>query len=363
MNAPSRDLGNGPVGVLGAPLPWAGRLTIDDDIEHYQAVALERGWGDGLPLIPPTPARVEQMLGAQGADAGKSLGRVPPSWREVTLGSVAINAVMAGCLPEWFSVVCAAVAGVLEPTFNLYGIQATTNPVAPLVVLNGPGAAALGFNSQSNAFGTGWRANATVGRALRLVMSNIGDAKPDGNDRATHGFPGKFTFCVAENESANPWQPLHVERGFDAADTTVTVMGTAQFHNIVEFVADDPFDILDALAANLAVPGTNNISYGGEPALALCPEHAQTIARAGLSKAEVKHYLFERARCDLRSSPPAVQQMLRSRRPAWCDLARWPICDRPEDLIIFVCGGAGTHSISLPSFGPTTAITTRVELV
>jgi hypothetical protein len=300
------------------------------------------------------------MLGGLTSRADESLGQMPPSWREATLGAIAVNAVMAGCTPDCFPVVLAAVACVLEPAFNLYGIQATTNPVAPLILLNGPMAPALGFNAESNAFGPGWRPNATVGRALRLVMTNIGDAKPNGSDRATHGFPGKFTFCAAENEPASPWEPLHVERGFDPGESTVTVMGIAQFHNVVEFVADDAFEVLDAIAANLAVPGTNNISYGGEPALAFCPEHAAIVARAGLSKADVKAYLFESARCDLRSSPPAVQAMLRSRRPVWCDLARWPICDSADDLMIFVCGGPGIHSVSLPSFGPTTAITKRL---
>lgn len=339
---------------------YRDRIEVEDDIDAFQAVALQRGWGDGLPVIPPTPERVERMLGELGGRAAESLGGVPPSWREATLGSVAVNAVLAGCTPEYFPTVCAAVAAVLAPEFNLYGIQATTNPVAPLVLINGPMIGKVNFNAQSNAFGTGWRANATVGRALRLVMTNIGDAKPDGSDRATHGFPGKFTFCAAENESASPWEPLHVERGFDAADSTVTVIGVAQFHNIVEFVADDPFDILDTLAANLAVPGTNNVSYGGEPALAICPEHAAAIAASGLSKYQVKQYLFERARCNLRAIPPAAQAMLRSRRPAWCDLARWPICDTADDIMLFVCGGPGTHSVSLPTFGPTTAVTRRI---
>lgn len=339
---------------------WAERIPVGERIEDFQVLAQARGWSDGLPLIPPTPERVEAMLGGRRDRSGESLGRVPPSWREATYGAVAVNAVMAGCTPELFPVVCAAVACIVEPQFNLYGIQATTNPVAPLVLLNGPAAPKLGFNSRSNAFGPGWPANATVGRALRLVMTNVGGAKPDGADRATHGFPGKFTFCAAENEDDSPWEPLHVERGYDLADSTVTVMGTAQFHNIVEFVADDPWDVLDVIAAAMAVVGTNNISYGGEPALALCPEHAATIARAGLSKQDVKAYLFERARCDLRDAPAAVKAMLRSRRPPWCDFARWPICDRADDIIVFVCGGPGTHSVSLPSFGPTTAITKRI---
>lgn len=338
----------------------AERVRIDADPDAFQELAEERGWGDGLPLVPPTADRVSAMLATVDAAPDRSLGAVPPSWREATVEVVAINAVMAGCRPEHFPVVCAAVSGVVDPAFNLYGIQATTNPVAPLVVVNGPVASQLGINAAGNAFGPGWRANATIGRALRLVLSNVGDAKPDGSDRATHGFPGKFTFCVAENEDASPWEPLHVERGFPAAASTVTVMGIAQFHNVVEFVATDARDILDAIAANLAVPGTNNVSYGGEPAFVFCPEHAAAVAAGGFSKRDVKAYLFERARCDLSGAPPAVRDMLRSRRPAWCDLRRWPICDRAEDLQILVVGGPGAHSLSLPSFGPTTAVTREI---
>lgn len=336
-------------------------FRVGSNLEDYQDLVAAKGWGDGLPVVPPTPARVGAMLDAVGHPADLSLGQMPPSRRETTVQAVAVNAVMAGCRPEHFAVVVAAVGAVLDPAFNLYGIQATTNPVAPLVLVNGPVAGELGFNAGSNAFGTGWPANATVGRALRLAMSNIGDAKPDGSDRATHGFPGKFTFCAAENEAASPWPPFHVSRGFEATDSVVTVMGIAQFHNIVEFVATAPEEILAVLAANLAVPGTNNISYGGEPALALCPEHAAILGSGGYDRADIAAYLFEQARCDLSGSPPAVQAMLASRRPSWCRIEDWPICDRAEDLLIFVCGGPGTHSLSLPSFGPTTAISRKVE--
>ena len=336
------------------------RLRVGVSLEDYQELVAARGWGDGLPVVPPTPTRVEAMLGGADIPGDLSLGPMPPSRAETTVQAVAVNAVMAGCSPRLFPFVLAAVDAVLDPAFNLYGIQATTNPVAPLVLVNGPMAGTLGFNSSSNALGTGWPANATVGRALRLAMSNIGDAKSDGSDRATHGFPGKFTFCAAENEAASPWPPFHVLRGFAPEETVVTVMGIAQFHNIVEFVATEPEEILAVLAANLAVPGTNNISYGGEPALALCPEHAQILGC--YSRTEVADYLFRHARCDLRESPPAVQAMLRSRRPAWCEIADWPICDRAEDLLIFVCGGPGTHSLSLPSFGPTSAISRKVQV-
>lgn len=339
----------------------APTFQVGPTLEDYQDLVAAKGWGDGLPVVPPTPARVQALLDAVAQAPDLSLGQMPPSRRETTVRAVAVNAVMAGCRPEHFAVVLAAVRAILDPAFNLYGIQATTNPVAPLVLVNGPIAEALGFNAGSNAFGTGWPANATVGRALRLSMSNIGDAKPDGSDRATHGFPGKFTFCAAENEAASPWSPFHVSRGFEPGDDVVTVMGIAQFHNIVEFVATGPDEILAVLAANLAVPGTNNISYGGEPALALCPEHAQILGSGGYSREDVAGYLFTHARCDLSKSPPAVQAMLASRRPDWCEIGDWPICDSAEDLLIFVSGGPGTHSLSLPSFGPTTAISRKVE--
>jgi hypothetical protein len=341
----------------------AQRIAVGDALEDFQELAESRGWGDGLPLVPPTPDRVEAMLGNHAGNADVVLGDVPPSWHGATLEVVAINAVMAGCSPAHFPIVCATVAAVTDPLFNLYGMQATTNPVAPLIVVNGPVRGELGFNGGANAFGIGSRANATVGRALRLVLNNVGDAKPDGHDRATHGFPGKFTFCVAENEEASPWEPLHVARGFDVHASTVTVMGIQAFHNMVEFVSTEATDVLDAVAVNMAVPGLNNISYGGEPAFAFCPEHARIVAGGGFGRADVQRYVFERARCDLRDVPAAVQEMLRSRRPAWCDLAAWPVCDSPEDIIVFVVGGAGTHGVFLPSFGATTAVTRRIDSV
>lgn len=339
----------------------AEMVGVGDAWEDFQALADDRGWGDGLPLVPPTRERVETMLGVESDTRNESLGRVPPSWREATREAVAVNSVMAGCSPDVFPVVCAAVSATLEPSFNLYGIQATTNPVAPLIVVNGPRRDWLRLNGGTNAFGPGWQSNATLGRALRLVHSNIGDAKPWGNDRATHGFPAKFTFCAAENEEMSPWEPLHVERGFAPTDTVVTVMGIQAFHNVVEFIATEPDEILASLAANMAVPGTNNVSYGGEPVLVIAPEHARLIGDGGLTKSDVKRRLFEWARCDLSGVPEPTRDMLRSRRPRWADLANWPICDRAEDLMVLVVGGTGTHAVFLPTFGPTTAVSRVVS--
>ncbi len=337
------------------------RIAVEDSLDAFYALAEERGWGDGFPLVPPTAERVAAMLRFCDRDPQESLGQVPPEWAEATYEKVAVNAVMAGCRPEYFPVVCAAVSGVVDPAFNLYGIQATTNPVAPLVVVNGPVAKALDFNARGNAFGQGWRANATVGRALRLVLLNIGGGKPQTLDRATQGFPGKYSFCVAENEDVSPWEPLHVERGCRREESAVTVMGIQAFHNIIDIVSKTAPDVLTNMAAGMAVWGTNNMTHGGELALALSPEHAAIVAGDGWSKDDARRYLFERARIDMhRVTTAETRELMRPRRPKWVDMANFPVCDRPDEIILLVIGGPGIHGAFLPSFGNTKAITRKL---
>ena len=333
------------------------RFIVEDSLEAFNALAEEQGWGDGLPLVPPTLERVEAMLAYCDRDPGESIGRVAPNWADATYEAVAINAVMAGCRPEYFPVVCAAVEAVVDPAFNLYGIQATTNPVAPFVLVNGPIARELNFNARGNAFGQGWSANATVGRALRLVLLNIGGGKPQTLDRATQGFPAKYTFCAAENESESPWDPYHVERGFGREDSAVTVMGTQAFHNIIDITSRNAVDVLTTMAAGMAVWGTNNMTHGGEPVLVLSPEHAQMCADEGWSKDEVRKFLWERARVDMRKLPESCSVLMQTRRPRWVDMTNYPVCDRPDDIILLVIGGPGIHGVYLPSFGATRAIT------
>jgi hypothetical protein len=184
-----------------------------------------RGWSDGLPIIPPTPDRVQHMLEGTRRGPQSLIGRIPPRWGDATVEKVAVNAVMAGCLPAYMPVLTTAIEAMLAPEFNLYGIQATTHPVAPLLILNGPLARQLDVNNSYNVYGPGWRANATIGRAIRLLLLNVGGGIPGKGDRSTQGSPAKFAFCIAENETRNPWLPLHVERGFDAGTSTVTVWG------------------------------------------------------------------------------------------------------------------------------------------
>ena len=195
--------------------PTTPTVVLDDDVESIYDYFCEQGWTDGLPIIPPTPERVERVLRSHPGDPAEVMGVIPHLKGEATVERIAIAMVMAGCLPEHLPVVAAAVRATMSPRFNIQAVQSTTNAIAPLLILNGPVIDRLGFNARENVFGQGTRANATVGRAMRLILVNIGGADPGKLDRATHGHPGKYSYCVAENEDDSPWEPLHVERGFD----------------------------------------------------------------------------------------------------------------------------------------------------
>ena len=208
-----------PVNEADGPVPnarqqWRCRRTPSLMFQYF----INRGWSDGLPMLPPTQAAIDSMIAASGLNKDDILGVIPPLNGIATVERVAANAVMAGCLPDYFPLVLAAVQGVLQPRFNLDGVQTTTGNVAPLVIVNGPCRNTLQINYSSNVLGQGWRANSTIGRALRLVLSNIGGAAPGIYDKATLGQPAKYTFCIAENEEENPWDPLHVERGLSRGD-------------------------------------------------------------------------------------------------------------------------------------------------
>ncbi len=191
-------------------------LAIADDLDFEDAneALYHAGVTDGLPVIPPTQTRVAKMLTGTTRDPGQSLGTMGPAYGQATIEKIAINAVMAGCQPEYLPVLVAACEALLEYDFNLYGINATTHPVTPMLVVNGPAVERLRINSGYNCMGQGWRANATIARAIRLILVNIVGGTPGSGDRATHGTPTKFSFCLGENELASPWEPLHVRRGF-----------------------------------------------------------------------------------------------------------------------------------------------------
>ena len=207
-------------------------IELIDDYDAVQNLYLERGWSDGLPITPPTPERVAAMLAASNLEPQQVVAQLPPNWGDATVERLAVNAVMAGCLPDYLPVIVAGVSAMSDPAFNLYAVQATTHSCAPLFIVNGPIRAQLGLNSGSGAYGPGWRANAAIGRAVRLALLNIGGGYPGIGDMSTQGAPSKYTYCVAENEEANPWTPLHVERGFAPEQSTVTVLAGEPPHNI-----------------------------------------------------------------------------------------------------------------------------------
>ena len=349
----------------GAAEGTAARHTAPDDLLAFQGFMMERGWGDGLPMIPATPERVAAMLASAGRPAGDLVAILPPRLGRATVERVAVNAVLAGALPEHFPVILAAVEAVAQPAFNLQAIQTTTHPCSPLIIVNGPIAARLGINGAGNALGQGHRANAVIGRALRLVLQNTGGARPGSEDRATQGHPGKYSYCVAENEAASPWEPLSVERGFPAEASTVTVCASESPHNINDHGSSTPEGILTTVAGSVATVGSNNIYLGGEPLVILGPEHAATVSGGGWSKNDFKRALWERAQVPLASFDPSNIERFAVIHPAGFKdrppQTRAPIAREWSDIMIVVAGGAGKHSVFVPTFGATRSVTLRIE--
>jgi hypothetical protein len=359
-----RALTTDAAGIADGAGTGAGDIDAPDDLDGFQAWLMERGWGDGLPAIPPTCTRVAAMLGGTRRKPDQVVAILVPRLGRATVEAIAANAVMAGALPEHLPVILAAVEAVADPSFNLQAVQTTTHPCSPLVIVNGPIAKRLGINAAGNALGQGTRANAVIGRALRLTLQNVGGARPGQEDRATQGHPGKYAYCVAENESASPWEPLSVERGFRGEDSTVTVCGSEGPHNINDHGSSTAEGIVTTVAGTAAIAGSNNIYLGGDPLVVLGPEHAATVASSGWSKDDFKRALWERACVPLgRLSPENIERFATvypegfKDRPA-ATLA--PIARDWRDVMVIVAGGAGKHSVYIPTFGSTRSVTRRI---
>jgi len=318
---------------------------------HYHV----QGWTDGLPIVPPTEGDVREFLRCTDRESREVVAVLPPRQGEATVERIAINAVMAGCRPEYLPVVITAIEALADPAFNLDSIQATTHPVAPLLIVNGPIAREVGINSGYNAFGQGSRANLTIGRAVRLLLMNVGGGLPGTGDRATQGSPAKIAYCVAENEEASPWEPLHVEAGFPADTSTVTAIGCEGPHNIQDHFSYTGFGILKVIAGAMGQAGSNNILAGGHPVLSLGPEHAATIARDGFSKRQVKEFLFEHARFPLARLGEEYREHLIQRGAKDALDTMVPAVRSADNVSVIVVGGAGKHSCWQPTFGDQTA--------
>ena len=349
------DLG----GLLSVP---GAAVECADDFDAVNALVNERGWGDGLPVVPPTAARVQAMLAYCDRAWDEPIAVVAPRYGEATPLRLAANAVMAGCRPEYFPLLALAIEAMCEEPFNLYGLQATTHPCAPLVIVNGPVARELAINSGHNAFGPGTHANATLGRAIRLALLNIGGAVPGVVDMSTLGAPSKYSYLVAENEAASPWEPLHVERGLPAEASAVTVVGAECPHNVNDHESISAEGILTTIAGTMATTGANDIFYTSQPLVVMGPEHARTVAGGGMSKADVRRFLHSHAHLPLsRFSQENIERRFRVTykeryATAGPDAPVYAV-QRAEDILIAVIGGAGKHSAYIPTFGATRAIT------
>lgn len=327
---------------------------IVDAIELLYA----QGWTDGLPVVPPTVEKVQAMIERCGRAATELVAELPPQGGKATVEKIAVNAVMAGCLPEYMPVILTAIEAMMETRFNLRGVQCSTHISTPLLILNGPIVQQLQVNRGHNVFGQGWRANATIGRAVKLALVNLGGAVPGVLDKATFGHPGKYTYCIAENEAASPWEPLHVERGFRPDDSTVTVYPAEAPHNIDNHGSNTARGLLTVVADCMAILGSNHLYLGGECFVVLSPEHAATIAASGWRKHEVRAFLYEQARQPVRLLRVGGMYGTETQRnlwPRWVDHddpeALIPAVRRVEDISLLVAGGAGKHSVFLPGWG------------
>ena len=302
---------------------WNSTQLEIDETEDLIEVCYENGWTDGLPVVPPTPERVERMLGGTDRDPDELIAAVPPKWGRATVEKVAINAVMAGCKPAYLPLILTAVEAMTAEQFNLHGVQVTTSHVGPMLIVNGPVRHQLEINDGFNLFGQGWRANATIGRALRLICTNIGGGLPGELDRSAFGHAGKYTCCIAEKEEASPWEALHVERGLQAGDSAITIFAGAAPQAVNDHGNNTAEGILNTVAHNIAAPGNSS----GETLLVIGVEHAKTIADDGFSRADIRRYIADTTK---RYSE--------------------------EDLLLMVAGGpAGRWTIAVPGWGSPTS--------
>lgn len=344
--------GNGSGTMLQVPL---------DPVQLARDLA-ERNIGDGLPVVPATPERVDAMLGGASRDPDEVMGYMEPGLGRVTPRDIAINGVLAGCAPEHMPVLLAIADALLDREFNLFAIQPTTNPVTPLVIVHGPVATQLGMNAGAGCFGPGNYANAVIGRAVRFMLQNLGGGIAGVTDHATQGWPGKYTFCAAENTEETPWKPFHVQRGLEPGDSAITIFGISSQHSIIDITAKDGYEVLRMVGKGMAAVGTNNLTMGGEALVVLSPEQAAQVADTGLDEETAARVLFEHARIDMTDMPESFKELIDLRRPSWYDENRLPIVDRWEDIQLVVAGGPGIWASYMPSFGTTRAVTRKVDI-
>ncbi|MBI2908799.1 MAG: hypothetical protein HYX92_14245 [Chloroflexi bacterium] len=344
--------------VRSRPVFATESIEVKGSIDAANRLFYGRGWTDGLPIMPPVRSEVEKMLDYTDRDPEEVVAVFEPRRGKATVEKIAINAVMAGCDPEYFPVVLAAVEAMAEPKFNLAGIIATTNPASPLVIINGPVARELKVNSGYGLFGSVMKANATIGRAVRLVVLNIAGGEPGIYDRSTFGQAGKYSFCIAENEDENPWEPLNVELGYGKDVSTVTVFGGAAPQNVLDMTSTTGEGILSTMIGNMVCAGNNHIAIGGgQPLVIFGPEQAAVLARDGFDKKRIRDYIYEYARAPY--PPYPIDTDHEDLAFTWQDHPIHTVADSPGEIMIMVAGGGGSHSSFVAAFFDYTRSATR----
>lgn len=338
-------------------------VTMADDYAGFFREAYALGWTDGLPVVPPTADLVAAALRTTVLDADHVVGYLPPLGGAATVEAIAINAVMAGCLPEYLPVVIAGVEAMCDPAYQLDGPQVTTNAVAPVFVVNGPVRARLDIHGGAGCMGPGWRSNATIGRALSLVLRNIGGAKPPVSSKSTHAQPARYTFCFGEWEEENPWEPLHVEHGFAPEESTITVAPISGTLDVNSGNLDHE-ESLRIIGYEIGSWGNNGLIYCGgvfvSGVVVMTPHRAQLLARAGLSKADTKRRLWEESSTEVERLP----YRSRHREPMLHveDGKAYGVA-APEDLTIVIGGAVEPyHATWMPGFTESRPVTRAIDL-
>lgn len=358
--------------------PWASAAegvtpmstVIDVEFEDQEALQnyLEQHHlSDGLPVVPPTEGRVDRILEALGVDRGTTLRTVGPLGGELTWENLIANCIMAGCDSQHVPLVEAGIRAVCSEEFNIDGVQGTTGPHAPLMIVNGPVRSEVDLNCATNCLGSGTRANAVIGRAVRLVMQNVGGGVPGLVDMATIGHPGKYSFCLGENEEASPWESLASERGFGDDQSTVTVVACDAPQAIVDNSSTTASQYLKTIRGSLRNVGFIHyymFGRGQELTLLLSPERASELAQEGWTKKDVKQFIYEAVRLEKRELVDVGMYGNRT-WPSWVEVSgsdgMVPVVDSPERVILFIAGGPGRLSAVLPTWQDSKSVTVALE--
>jgi hypothetical protein len=338
--------------------------SVADDPEAVLAYVEAQGWGDGLPVIPPTEARVQAMLEATPLAPAHVVGVVEPRRGEATVEKVAVNAVLAGCRPDCFPAVLAAVEAVCEPRFNLYALNTTTCCATPALMVNGPARRTLGVECGYSCLGQNGRANATIGRALRLVMRNVGGAIPGAVSKSVFGQPGRLSLCFGEWEEKSPWEPFHVRRGFRPEENVVTAVCATGTQDIADIFAESGEELVWVLAHSIDWIGNNKVLVAqdkGDMLLLLCPDFAHKIARDGITVPRMREMLLEWTRTPIERWHPRHWPKLE--KLGYVEDGVVPLAARPEQFLIGVAGGeSGHHAVYFCTFGLTWSVSKAFDL-